>query len=93
MGFEILPIEPGEINMVDPIYDVFEITGAQKWIPARFRTSGEANTLHTTKTNHVDALLNSLNHDALVCPEMPIMAPDPTTFQDLPIPPELSFKA
>ena len=50
MGFEILPIEPGKINTVDPIYDVFEITGAQKWVPAQFRTSEEALMLNTTKT-------------------------------------------
>ena len=66
MGFKILPIEPGEINMVDPIYDVFEITGSQKWIPARFRTSGESSALNTTKINPVDDLLSTINHDTLV---------------------------
>lgn len=39
MGFEILPIEDGDINEVDPVYDVFELTSAQQWIPARFRAN------------------------------------------------------
>ena len=42
MGFEILPIEDGEIDEVDPMFDIFEITGAKKWIPARFRTITQA---------------------------------------------------
>ena len=39
MGFEILPVEEGDIDEMHPKYDVFELTSAQRWIPARFRTS------------------------------------------------------
>ena len=39
MGFEILPIEDGDIDEVDRKYDIFELTSTQKWIPARFRTN------------------------------------------------------
>ena len=39
MGFEILPVEEGDIDEMHPKYDVFELTSAQKWVPARFRTS------------------------------------------------------
>ena len=39
MGFEILTIEDGDIDKVDPKYDIFELTSTQKWIPARFRTN------------------------------------------------------
>ena len=38
-GFEILPIEDGDIDEVDPNYNIFELTSTQKWIPARFRTN------------------------------------------------------
>ena len=38
MGFEILPIEDGEIDILDPIYDIFEITSSNNWVPARFRS-------------------------------------------------------
>ena len=39
MGYELLPIEAGEIDEIDPIYDIFEVTGPDKWIPAKFRDS------------------------------------------------------
>ena len=39
MGFEILPVEEGDIDEMRPKYDVFELTSAQKWVPARFCTS------------------------------------------------------
>ena len=93
MGFEILPIEPGEIDMVDPIYDVFEITGAQKWVPARFKTSGEALTLNAIKTTPLDIFLDAVDHDTLVQPERLLEAPDPTDYQTPHIPEEVSFKA
>jgi hypothetical protein len=66
MGFEILPIEPGEIDKVDPKLDIFELTCANKWIPARFRSTGpyEAtiDALIATKTaeSPVDTLVESL---------------------------------
>jgi len=44
MGFEILPIEDGDIDEIDLTLDIFEITQATKWTPARFRT----NTIETT---------------------------------------------
>ena len=34
MGFEILPVEEGDIDEMHPKYDVFELTSAQKWVPA-----------------------------------------------------------
>jgi hypothetical protein len=33
MGFEMLPIEAGEIEEIDPILDIFELTGPKPWIP------------------------------------------------------------
>ena len=36
MGFEILPILPNDFHNGDPLYDVFEITGAAKWTPSQF---------------------------------------------------------
>ena len=38
MGFEILPVEEGDIDEVDPKFDIFEITGPKRWTPARFRS-------------------------------------------------------
>ena len=37
MGFEILPIEKGEIDEHDPKLDIFEITADNQWTPANFR--------------------------------------------------------
>ena len=38
MGFEILPIEKEDFDKHgEPIYDIFEITGAKQWTPKRFR--------------------------------------------------------
>ena len=34
MGFEILPVEEGDIDEMHPKYDVFELTSAQRWISA-----------------------------------------------------------
>ena len=39
MGFEILPVEEGDIDEMHPKYDIFELTSPQKWVPARFHTS------------------------------------------------------
>ena len=39
MGFEILPIEEGDIDEIDPVYDVFEVTAPLKWTPERFRAN------------------------------------------------------
>jgi hypothetical protein len=36
MGFEILPILPSDFHNDEPLYDVFEITGAAKWTPSQF---------------------------------------------------------
>ena len=38
MGFEMLPIEPGDLDKVNPIYDIFEITSPDKWTPSRHRS-------------------------------------------------------
>jgi hypothetical protein len=57
MGFEMLPIEAGEIDEIDPILDIFELTGPKPWIPARFRninmgtSTPEGPTIITTEKN------------------------------------------
>ena len=38
MGFELLSVEDGDVDLLDPIYDVFEITSGQQWVPAHFRS-------------------------------------------------------
>ena len=38
MGFEMLPIEKGDLDEVDPVFDIFEMTSDSKWIPARYRS-------------------------------------------------------
>ena len=37
MGFEILPIEEGEIDEIDHKLDIFEITSDAPWNPTKFR--------------------------------------------------------
>ncbi len=39
MGCKILPIEDGDVDKVDPKYDIIELTSSQKWIPAQFHTN------------------------------------------------------
>ena len=39
MGFEMLPIEEGDLDEVDPPFDVFELTSDKRWIPARHRAA------------------------------------------------------
>ena len=41
MGFEILPITDDDFKDDEPLYDVFEVTGAKAWKPARFRQDPE----------------------------------------------------
>ena len=40
MAMETLPISEKDLNEIDPIYDVFEMTSAERWIPHRFRING-----------------------------------------------------
>ena len=63
--------------MVDQIYDIFEITGAQKWVPAQFRDSDEANARTIT---HVDDFLSGPRHGTLKQPSMQNLAPGLTAF-------------
>ena len=42
MGFEMMTVEDGDIDEVDPIFDVFEITSSQKWQPQRFRINHQS---------------------------------------------------
>ena len=39
MGFEMLPIEEGDLDEADPPHDVFELTSDQRWIPERHRVA------------------------------------------------------
>ena len=85
MGFEILPIEDGEIDEVDPIYDVFEITGPKRWVPARFRSSetatgAEDNFNAGYNVSNVEELLGKEDYESLVGAQGPIEADDPTDF-------------
>ena len=53
MGFEILSVEDGDIDEMHPKYDVFELTSAQKWVPARFRTSPAVHEKIMLRSNHL----------------------------------------
>ena len=74
MGFEILPIEDGDIDEVDPKYDIFELTSSQKWIPARFRantaTVEEEPIVDNPMEDPIDNLLDDLAYDDLVQPSL-----------------------
>ena len=104
MGFEILPIADGEIDEIDPIFDVFEVTGPKKWIPARFR--------HTHACQHAPripldppeplpmdstaVLLQDTTYESLVSVPDLIEAEDPSLYDRgdlLPGHQDLSFKA
>ena len=39
MGFEMLPIEEGDIDKLNPKLDIFELTSPHKWLPAQFRAA------------------------------------------------------
>ena len=102
MGFEILPILPGEIDEIDPKLDIFEMTSPNKWVPARFRhTTGSEVTIDTSvkqeyTASHVDTLIESLEGKITHDVPGPIMGEDPTDFLlDYEPPswfPETSFK-
>jgi hypothetical protein len=47
MGFEILPILPNDFHNGEPLYDVFEITGAAQWTPSQFCLSPTYFPAHT----------------------------------------------
>ena len=50
MGIKLLPITKDDFDEHgEPLYDVFEITSLDKWVPAWFR-----NTLHSKCTGHYD---------------------------------------
>ena len=74
MGFEILPIENGDIDEVDPKYDIFELTNSQKWIPARFRTNNAkievTEPIKCSTHEPVTEFLNELAYDQLVQPRL-----------------------
>ena len=44
MGFKILPIDESDFHEGEPLYDVFELTLQDTWVPRRFR---EVNAFHT----------------------------------------------
>ena len=74
MGLEILPIEDGDIDEVDPKYDIFELTDSKKWIPARFRiNTASTNDTITQTTNiesSVDDFLDDLDYYELTQPRL-----------------------
>ena len=102
MGFEILPILPGEIDEVDPKLDIFEMTSPTKWVPARFRSTTiheatiDTSVVQEHSVSHVDTLLEGLEGDMRRDVPGPIMVEDPTDFLlDYEPPswfPETSFK-
>ena len=46
MGFELLEITESDFNGDEPIYDVFEITGQDTWIPKKFQQVLTSTTLN-----------------------------------------------
>jgi hypothetical protein len=94
IGFELLPIKDGEIDEVDPVLDIFEITGPKKWVPARFRNGNEEECDISVgyKVSHVEGMIKDLNMETLVkCPNL-IEAEDPTCLFAPTWFPDLSFK-
>ena len=57
MGFEMLPIEESDLDVIDPKYDVFELTSTNKWRPSKFKINTGI-TLHTT--NEWDTLMSQM---------------------------------
>lgn len=45
MGFEILPMNYGDIDEVDPIFDIFEIISYSCWIPSCYRHANQTRIL------------------------------------------------
>ncbi|MEM7375623.1 MAG: reverse transcriptase domain-containing protein, partial [Bacteroidota bacterium] len=79
MGFDILPIEEGEIDEIDPKLDIFEITSGTPWIPSGLDDTDAptrpANTLQRSVTEFID----SLSYLELVHPKNLQELPDPFT--------------
>jgi hypothetical protein len=71
---------------VDPNWAIYELTCANKWIPARFRSTGtkeatiDAFTATKTAEAPVDALVGSLTFEVTKDSPRPIMEEDPTDF-------------
>ena len=70
MAFEILLIEGGDIDKIDPVIDIFEITNSAKWIPARFCTASNTVSVEVSNMNTKnDEFLESLDYQELVHPK------------------------
>ena len=69
MGLKILPLKTEEIDELDPVLDIFEITNPKPWVPQRHRQYN-----HHTKVDL--SMIDHVSYEDLIYNE-----PDPQTLQ------------
>ena len=62
MGFELLEITNEDFDAGEPIYDVFEITGQDTWVPKHFQTALQATTNEESKETEGTELVPNLDY-------------------------------